>query len=328
MKFGNLLKKELRQLINRQTIVSMAVTLLIFIFMGSVMGNTMEKLDKSESSWSEEKGGSISLVCCDNGSFVDTMFDEMRKKGTLVNVISEEDSMQAWQRIMEEKKLKSLVIIPDGFSESALKHEKTTLKVVTTVSGTGLSSMIENSSGDVSAVTAIRKYLKEHYAEENGIEQETIDLMNSPATTVELTSANGRIAEISSDRVSGVIMGISMIMPVAVFFLLMMASQMVMTAISTEKIDKTLETLLSAPVSRVNVLLAKVIAAIITALLNSVVMMIGFAFYMNGMSGGMMTESLSNVSVNTPGMDTTSNVEGSLGAWYDPFGKQYSSDIP
>jgi ABC-2 type transport system permease protein len=80
-----------------------------------------------------------------------------------------------------------------------------------------------------------------------------------------------------------------------------MASQMIMTAISTEKIDKTLETLLSAPVSRLSVLTAKMVAALIVALLNAAVMMVGFLFYISGMTGGMTDEisSSMNTSVST-----------------------------
>ena len=78
-----------------------------------------------------------------------------------------------------------------------------------------------------------------------------------------------------------------MIAPFAIFFLMLMASQMIMTAISTEKIDKTLETLLSTPVSRMSVLMAKMLAALVSALINAVVMIIGFAIYMISLVGGV-----------------------------------------
>ncbi len=65
--------------------------------------------------------------------------------------------------------------------------------------------------------------------------------------------------------------------------LVMYTSQMIIGAISTEKIDKTLETLLSAPVSRLSVILAKMLAAAIVALLNAVVYMLGFTGYLSSM---------------------------------------------
>lgn len=55
---------------------------------------------------------------------------------------------------------------------------------------------------------------------------------------------------------------------------------MLLNAISTEKLDKTLETLLSAPISRMSVLSAKMLAAAIVA----AIMAIAFMFGMNNMT--------------------------------------------
>lgn len=110
---------------------------------------------------------------------------------------------------------------------------------------------------------------------------------------VEYTEANGKTAAIPADSLQSMLMTQSMIAPMAVFFLVMMASQMIMTAISTEKIDKTLETLLSAPVSRLSVLAAKMIAALVVALLNAASMIVGMLFYIQGMIGGVVAEETS-----------------------------------
>ena len=66
----------------------------------------------------------------------------------------------------------------------------------------------------------------------------------------------------------------------------MFTSQMIISAISTEKIDKTLETLLSAPVSRLSVLCSKMLAAGIVAIINAGVYMVGFYGYMGSMLSG------------------------------------------
>ena len=71
----------------------------------------------------------------------------------------------------------------------------------------------------------------------------------------------------------------------------MFASQMIISAISTEKIDKTLETLLSAPVSRIAVLSSKMLAATIISALYAAIYMLGFSNMMSGMGGDMMSSS-------------------------------------
>jgi ABC-2 type transport system permease protein len=62
----------------------------------------------------------------------------------------------------------------------------------------------------------------------------------------------------------------------------MLTSQMLMSAVANEKTDKTLETLLSAPVSRGAVIGAKMLAAAIIALINAGVYMIGFMVFVSG----------------------------------------------
>ncbi|MDE7279896.1 MAG: ABC transporter permease, partial [Oscillospiraceae bacterium] len=123
-----------------------------------------------------------------------------------------------------------------------------------------------------------------------GLTEEEIALIREPMTTVEYTVNDGKTAQVSASALGAISMMQSMIAPFAIFFLLLMAAQMIMTAISTEKIDKTLETLLSAPVSRMSVLSAKMVAAVISALLNALFMIVGFALYMVGMMGSAVNE--------------------------------------
>ena len=86
----------------------------------------------------------------------------------------------------------------------------------------------------------------------------------------------------------------NMIIPIIIFILVIYTSQMIVSAISTEKIDKTLETLLSAPVSRVSVLGSKMLAAAIVALINAAVYMLGFSKFVSGATSSISSETLDN----------------------------------
>ena len=81
-----------------------------------------------------------------------------------------------------------------------------------------------------------------------------------------------------------------MILPIIIMVLILMTSQSLIASISNEKIDKTLETLLSAPVSRGSVITAKMLAAAIVALINAGVMMFGFSAYSKGMTGAITSD--------------------------------------
>ena len=114
--------------------------------------------------------------------------------------------------------------------------------------------------------------------------------MQVPVTVTEQTVVKDKSAPVGASSVMSSIMMKNMILPIIVFILIMFTSNMLIGAISNEKIDKTLETLLSAPVSRTAILGAKMLAAAIIALLNAVVYMIGFSSFMTGATESVSEE--------------------------------------
>ncbi len=281
MKFGNLLKKELRELITVQALISMIFTMVLLIIMGQIMGGAMEEgFDTS----------SITLCNQDDSEFTAELLEKVdSSESTDINYVELQSDDYASE--MERLGIKNLVIIPQGYGESIIeKHEPAPIKFVSIFQSGGIASSISNISAsdiisEIETVCTDEVLLKTY-----GLSDEEISLVREPMQTVEYTVNNGRIAEISASALGAIYMMQSMIAPFAIFFLLLMASQMIMTAISTEKIDKTLETLLSAPVSRMSVLGAKMLAAVITALLNALFMIVGFVFYIVGMMGSAVNE--------------------------------------
>ena len=147
-----------------------------------------------------------------------------------------------------------------------------------------MSNMTNSNS---SALTAIEACLRNMLAKQAGIGDSQLALMDTPVSVTENTVVAENSAEISIDSVMNKIMMQNMILPIVVFVLIMTTSQMLISAISNEKIDKTLETLLSAPVSRTSVLGAKMLTAAATALLNAAAYMFGFTFFISGAQGSI-----------------------------------------
>ena len=281
MKFGNLLKKELRELITKQAIFSMVFTMVLLIVMGQIMGNAMEEgFDTS----------TITLCNQDDSEFTKELLKKIDDSAsTDINYVELQNDNYAEE--LERLGIKNVVIIPQGYGESIIeKHEPASIKFVSKMQNAGLAASV----GTLSASDVIRSIenacTDEILLKTYGLADEEISMVRKPMRTVEYTVNNGKTAEISASALGAITMMQSMIAPFAIFFLLLMASQMIMTAISTEKIDKTLETLLSAPVSRMTVLCAKMVAAVITALLNALFMIVGFIFYMGGMMGSAVNE--------------------------------------
>ncbi|MCD7730149.1 MAG: ABC transporter permease [Oscillospiraceae bacterium] len=281
MRFGNLLKKELGELITVQAIVSMVFVLVLFIFMGQVMGGAMEEgFDTS----------TITVCNKDNSEFTETVLSNVQENTyTEINFVDIQGEDYAAE--LERLDIKNAVIIPEGYGESILTdNEPADIIFVSVVQTGGLSASMSSITATDAVETIQEQSTDEILLRTYGLSEEEIAKVKNPVNLIEFSAANGKTARISSSALQAMMMMQSMIAPFIIFFLVLLASQMIMTAISTEKIDKTLETLLSTPVSRLTVLMAKMAAAVISALLNALFMVVGFIFYMVGMMGGAMSE--------------------------------------
>lgn len=279
MKFGNLLKKELGELITKQAVISMVFVLVLFVFMGQIMGHSMEEgFDTS----------TLNICIRDDSDFTKNVIERIKTDAaTELNIVDIQSDN--YYDELERLGLKYVVIIPEGYGDTIVNEKKPGQLIFASKVSLGFSATMSSISSSDAVSTIIDHSADEAMESIYGLTAEDVELLTSPANTVEFSAANGKSVEISAAAVSSIVMMESMIAPFAIFFLLLLASQMIMTAISTEKIDKTLETLLSTPVSRMTVLTAKMVAAIISALLNAVFMIIGFGIYMVSIMGGAMS---------------------------------------
>ncbi|MGN0665307.1 MAG: ABC transporter permease [Huintestinicola sp.] len=290
MKFGNLLKKELKELITPQAIAGMIFTCVLLIAMGQLMGGAMEEaFDLSE----------INICVKDDSAFTAEMLEHLEDYGSKPVIVEMESNDYFTE--MSEQDISALVVIPEGFGEMVENgNEAAEVQFISLVNHGGMSAMMSDISAS-SVTGSISSYVTDYIRRNRyNMSDEEMQLVSEPVVTVEYTSANGKTAKISAAALTSTLMSQGFVAPFAVFFLLIMASQMIMTAISTEKIDKTLETLLSAPVSRLSVLSAKMVSALIVALLNSAFMIVGFVFYILGITGDISPEAMVAQSSSAP----------------------------
>ena len=282
MKFINLLKKELKDLLSTQTIMGMVITLVIFYGLGTIMGDVMEKAMASSE---------ITVCDEDNTTFTNSVLQAIENQGNKVNKISPSDESDP-AKLMKNANAESLVIIPKGFTKTVLEDKKQAeLEFINIMKSSSLSGTI-GSEKNSAIIDIIKEAVSNVLLSNYGLSENDIATIKEPVLVKDITVVRDKSAEISASAVSSLTMMQGMFLPIVIFILVMFSSQMIISAISTEKIDKTLETLLSAPVSRISVLLAKMLAAAIVAMLNAGVYMIGSSKYMNGMTGGV-TDKLS-----------------------------------
>lgn len=299
MKFFNLLKKELGELINKQMIIGLAVMMIILMFVGNIMKTTVsEAMDQSLYT--------INLADMDDTELTKELIASLKENNVKVKLYNDDLCYKGeYPEFLSMNELKNIIVIPEGFTDSILNGKKDTeLISVSAMSSAASLSNISNSNS--SGISAINQCMRDILAKRDGISAEQLERLNSPVSVSERTVVADKSAAISMDTIMGKVMMQNMILPIVVFVLIMMTSQMLISAISNEKIDKTLETLLSTPISRTAVISAKMLAAAVVALLNAAVYMIGFSVFISGTMDGVTEE------VTTPAVGDFISVESAL----------------
>jgi len=280
MKFFNLLKKELRELITPRLIISLVVSFFLFFMLGNFMGGIVEEAQKDSTS--------VYLVDNDATDFTKSVISAMNDSGCEVKL----QTIESDNYVEEVNRLGTdyLLVIPKGFTDNIFEEDKQgDLIFVSKMKGLGVSNNI-SSAGSSAGISILSQAVKTTLLSQKFSADET-KLIDNPINLNETTIVGEKSSNISSSTLMGFVSMQGTFVPIIIFILIMFASQMIISAISTEKIDKTLETLLSAPVSRIAVLSSKMLAATIISALYAAIYMLGFSNMMAGIGGDAMSSS-------------------------------------
>lgn len=289
MKFFNLFKKELKEMLNFSTIVTMVFTVFVMIMAGDAMSGAIDE--------AEEESSSITICNFDDTEFTKAVLNFLENPAGGEKNEVEYVTLESDDYVSELKRLdlKNVVIIPEGFAQKVENSEQA--KIIYVSRMTSLSTVSNISTGSSSAMSLIEAAVKSAFytskVQTGALKENEVTMLENPIEIEEHTVVADKSEKVAAALIIAATQMSQMFLPILVFVLVIYSSQMLLNAVATEKIDKTLETLLSAPVSRLTVLSAKMLAAGVVAGLNAIV-------YMFGMS--KMTSSVSNI--------TTDSVDG------------------
>lgn len=285
MKFFNLLKKELAELINAQFVIMLVVYLVMLMTLGQVMNTTVTETLKQEYT--------VNISDRDSTDLTRSLIETLRQSGAEVNEYT--TSGDGYAGMLDASGKTAMIIIPEGFTEQFENDETPELISISSMNSASIMSNMTNSNS--SAVNLISACMSDVIAQQYGLDEENIAKMNEPVSVTEHTIVSDKSAEVSAEGILNKITTQNMLLPIIVFIIIMMTSQTIIGAIANEKIDKTLETLLSAPVSRTAIIGAKTLSAGIVALLNAVVFMFGFSYFMSGATSSLENEMAGTLAV-------------------------------
>ncbi|MBD5143890.1 MAG: ABC transporter permease [Ruminococcus sp.] len=257
----NLLKKELSELLNKQMLLGLLVSFILIIMLGFVMTSTV--------SGTLETGEEIHIIDLDNTEFTQQIITRLEEKGYLVEFTTEN---KPYEIILEEQNWNEAVVLPEGITDNLLSENQTCeLNSITALKTTSTMNFAFADSSSAEFVNnMIKILLSEQFLTDN------LAFLENPIMITDYTVANGKSIQANSISLVSSMAIFDQLMPLLLFMLVILTSQTIITAIATEKTDKTLETLLSAPVPRSVIIGAKMLSAFIVALIYAIVYGLGF----------------------------------------------------
>jgi len=272
-KFLNLLYKEIKELVTLQLLISLLFTIFLFYFIGQMAKTEMKKAMRTQK---------IAVLNLDDSPFSEQLIGNLKTANFEPQMVKERDK----QRAIDETKATDanlLLVIPQGFGQSLETQE---IKEIETYSYLRTFSLVGSRSSVIinAVIKAINEYLSNDYLKKK-IPDLSPEKIKNPIKSKDFVIVKDRMAEGKAEAVAGFVSSQSLFVPIILMMMIIYASQMVISAIAMEKQNKTLETLLTVPISRTSIVTAKMFASGIVGLISAVIYMFGFRYYMSGFMG-------------------------------------------
>lgn len=274
-KFTNLLVKEIRELINKQLIISLLFTFFLFYFLGNIARSEAKKAEVARR---------IGVLDLDRSTISRGLVDNLKLIRFQVEEFDTQDREEALAKT-QEKNLSFLLVIPSGLAQGV---ENLQTQEIETYSFLRSLSMSEARYADIFKVIleATNDYLSNEVLKRK-IPEVLPGNLKKPLKSRDFVIVRGQRAEASASAIASFAYLQSVFVPIILAMILIYSSQMVISAIAMEKQNKTLETLLTVPISRSSIVAAKMLAAGIVGLLSAVFYLVGFRWYMRGLTGDL-----------------------------------------
>lgn len=276
MKFFKLFKKELREIITFQSLIGIVIAVAAFMLLGQVMSGIGEEMN--------EKLGSAVVCDQDQSALSKQSIKSLEDSGLKIYLIEGTNPKELIDKAFQYDEHICVAVIPKGFEDGITKG---TVQEVQVISALKSFSMMGNTDTSAQMVVDSIKDSISVQLIQNGNANADVSFVKAPIKTSDVTVVGDKYSAVNSSMLSSFAMQQSFMIPIIIFILITFATQLNAAAIANEKNDKTLETLLSAPVSRLAVLSSKMCASGIFSLVMAGAYMVGFSSYMGGMMGGL-----------------------------------------
>ncbi len=288
-----LIVKEVKDLIRDRKILFGMIILPLIIY--GVMGLVVTETTKYSIQQAKEvvsTGMRLAIIDYDKSTYSKLLINYLEEKNATLNIINE--SNPNITRLLASNEYIAVLVIPKGFSRNITNGVQGSLEVYIRLTDISISSL-SIANAIIGLVNGFSKYLSSILIlNETNLQPSFI--MNP--VNVYGNVVLGKIAY-SLSYISAVY-GQMFMLPLAPMIVMIYAASIAATSIGVEKEEKTLEVLLTLPISRRSIALAKLTGSLLIALAASISTMAGFYLYMRSIT--QISTSQSGVEANIFGV--------------------------
>jgi len=264
---SNIIKKEFKELFVVSTLIPIVVIAIVYGSVGNMIGNIGETMKEKPV---------IGIVDMDDGSLSDVAMSVL--SGNAKVVYDSSDAEEGLEQVRKENGV-ALLAISEDFSQSIYANQPGEIEIYWVMRGAGMMDSI--SSGTVEGlIQAVNQGISTKLIQEDSSFDPALVL--APTKRVETTFFKGKEIEgVSPGALGNMLMSQSIVIPIVIMMLIIMAGSSVISSMGLEKENKTLETLLTLPVRRSHIVIGKMVGSALVGMIMAAIYMIGFSRYMS-----------------------------------------------
>ncbi len=283
-KFAVLVTKEIRELLTPYVLVPIVLTVALFAVMGKVIGK--------QSSANKNQAEQIAVLDEDKSQLSRALISNLQESGFKPDMLTTGTTDQLINSARNNND-SAVLIIPNNLEKQLSEGKKVELTGYTIMTNFSVGGL-KNETGLQSAFAVISQEISDLLLS-GKVSAKQLAFAKNPLILNSNVVIGNRSAAADVTSVMSFVQTQTYFIPILLFLVIVFASQMIATAVASEKENKTLETLLSTPVSRGTIVAAKLVGAGLVALFFALFYLIGFHSYLNGLTslGGGGSVSLS-----------------------------------
>jgi ABC-2 type transport system permease protein len=284
-----LIRKEIKEMLNKSTIIYVVVISVLFAFIGNFLSQTQQDITEAVT----EGTTVIAVANQDAGPYAATLVSALDAGADVVyDGPSYDDARQA----LDAQGGVALITIPHDFSRSIESGQQASVDVLWIMEGSGLTDSLPGSVIDSLLSAGEQAISAQLIAENSGLQPA---LVLNPATSNNTTEFRGKLVEgVTPSDISNLLTTRTLVIPIAVMMLIIMGATSVISSMGMEKENRTLETLLTLPVSRSSIIVSKIVGSAVAGLAMGAIYMVGFYTYFTSLGSSSLNMAALGLALN------------------------------